>query len=269
MDGLTRTVREQIALGRLLPLGSPQDGAWITESAAVRVMRRAAAAVPGVRLGAVSLVAVDRGGTAPALPQAAPVGAPARAPIRIEAAFEAAPDEPLPQVADRLRLALWAAAEDGLGISVAEVDLHVTGLLDAQATDRGPQDGGDPAAGRGGADRGARTAPDAEAWETDDAEAGEALVPDAPEEVAAAVRAVPGVLRLSSRLGGFGSGVRVQDTDGTQGVPGRRVQVQFEVAAGHVPLAVARRVAGAVRAAAEPGAPGPVDAAVVVTGVGG
>ncbi|NUP44036.1 MAG: nucleopolyhedrovirus P10 family protein, partial [Streptomyces sp.] len=51
MDRLARTVREQVALGRLLPLGGAGDAAWITESAAVAVLRRAADALPGVRLG--------------------------------------------------------------------------------------------------------------------------------------------------------------------------------------------------------------------------
>ncbi|MCZ9338699.1 nucleopolyhedrovirus P10 family protein, partial [Streptomyces sp. TRM76130] len=30
-DRWARTVREQLGLGRFLPLGTPPDGAWITE----------------------------------------------------------------------------------------------------------------------------------------------------------------------------------------------------------------------------------------------
>ncbi|MGC3004257.1 nucleopolyhedrovirus P10 family protein, partial [Streptomyces sp. G35A] len=33
-DRWTRAVREQVGLGRLLPLGGPRDGAWIAERAA-------------------------------------------------------------------------------------------------------------------------------------------------------------------------------------------------------------------------------------------
>lgn len=46
-DGWTSAVRHQLSLGRLLPLGGPRDGAWITEAAAEAVLRRA---VRGVEL---------------------------------------------------------------------------------------------------------------------------------------------------------------------------------------------------------------------------
>ncbi|MGX1121441.1 hypothetical protein RKD37_006804 [Streptomyces ambofaciens] len=41
-DGWTRTVRERLGLGRLLPLGGPEDGAWIAERAAREVLLAAA-----------------------------------------------------------------------------------------------------------------------------------------------------------------------------------------------------------------------------------
>ncbi|MGW0417238.1 nucleopolyhedrovirus P10 family protein, partial [Streptomyces collinus] len=37
-DGWTQGVRHQLALGRLLPLGGPRDGAWIAEGAAAAVL---------------------------------------------------------------------------------------------------------------------------------------------------------------------------------------------------------------------------------------
>nr|WP_031522975.1 hypothetical protein [Streptomyces sp. NRRL F-5123] len=279
MDRLARTVREQVALGRLLPLGEAEDSAWITESAAVAALRRTADALPGVRLGALVIEldgdgdradgAADGGprglpGGAPGGASgggagggpgegasgavaarsegAAPVGALPYGPLRITADFAATPDDPLPRTAERLRAVLWASAREGLGVPVRSVDLAVTALLDElPAPDavlegvvvegEGPPEVTDGAAG-GPADR-----------------------------VAAAALAVPGVLRLSRRLAGFGTGVRVRDTP-----DGRRVQVQLTVAAGNRPYAVARAVSAAVTAAAADGAPGPVAAAVVVTG---
>lgn len=291
MDRLARTVREQVALGRLLPLGEAADSAWITENAAVAALRRVADALPGVRLGALAVELDDAadggsggapggasgevpggsGGAPGELPGgttsgasdgasdgttgegasgavagraggAAPVGALPYGPLRITADFAAALDEPLPRSAERLRAALWASAREGLGVPVRSVDLAVTGLLEelpaletalegVVVEGEGPPEVTDGAAG-GPADR-----------------------------VAAAALAVPGVLRLSRRLAGFGTGVRVRDTP-----EGRRVQVQLAVAAGNRPYAVARAVAAAVKAAAADGAPGPVSAAVVVTG---
>ncbi|WP_265934218.1 nucleopolyhedrovirus P10 family protein [Actinacidiphila acididurans] len=240
-DPLTRAVREQVALGRLLPLGGADDTSWITENAAVRVLRRACAGLPGIRLGAVD-AALDM--PSPDTPLAAPApGAPAGAlphvPVRISAAFEAGIDEPLPAVAERLRSALWSAATDLLGLAVTAVDLRVTGLLD------GPQ-----------------PAPPADA----PVAAGPAVSggdPGGPLEVAAL--AVPGVVGLTAALAGFGSGLRVLDATADDRHPGRRVQIQIAVAPGLVPLQVARQVATAVTTA---GAPGPVTVAVLVTDVG-
>lgn len=304
MDRLTRTVREQLALGRLLALGDPDEALWITESAVRELLRRAARAVPGVRLGHVAVrladmpyEAVETAKTAeppePAEPadsaepigpkaaagpsaerfadlayeeppvpasaavpvraaqvQAAPVrtapaGALPHAPLSVTADFEAAVDEPLPQSADRLRAALWAAVRDGLDAEVAAVDLRITGLLDA-----GPGQPGGPEPGE----------PPAEPGDT-----GPAIVQGTSEAVEAAVRAVPGVARLTHRLSGFGAGVRVRDTAPGDGSPARTVQVQIAVAAGRTPVGVARAAAAAARTAAARDAPGPVSATLVVT----
>jgi hypothetical protein len=292
MDRLTRTVRQQVALGRLLPLGGPDDPAWITERAAVTLLRSAAAGVPGVRLGATTLGPARRAGHdaggpgADVVPGAAPVGALPHVPLAIEAEFEATVTQPLPQSAERLREALWAAARDAVGLTVAAVDLAVTGLLEDE------RDGTDA----DGADAG-RAADAMDPEETSPVGPGIAQSP--AEAVEAAVRVVPGVLRLTGRLAILGSGVRVTDepavryarpaadgggdpaddaagaagspdgrADGGPAVRGRRVQVQIAVAAGHVPLVVARTVAGAAAKAAAADAPGPVSTAVVVTDAG-
>lgn len=242
-DPLTRAVREQLALGRLLPLGGADDTSWITESAAVRVLRRACVGLPGIRLGAVdAALDVSSADPAPAAPApGAPAGALPHAPVRISAAFDARVDEPLPAVAERLRSALWSAAADLLGLAVAAVDLRVTGLLD------GPE-----------------PPPPADAL----APARPAVVGGDPgDPLEAAALAVPGVVGLTAALAGFGPGLRVLDATADDPHPGRRVQIQIAVAPGLVPLHVARQVATAVTTAA-PGAPGPVTAAVLVTDAG-
>ncbi|MGW5350499.1 nucleopolyhedrovirus P10 family protein [Streptomyces sp. NPDC004031] len=269
MDRLARTVREQVALGRLLPLGEAADSAWITENAAVAALRRVADSLPGVRLGALVLELDDSGGDdggSGAVPGgtsggasgaapgegpsgavaarsegAAPVGALPYGPLRITADFAAALDEPLPRTAERLRAALWASAREGIGVPVHSVDLAVTGLLDELPAPDAVLEGV-VVEGEGPPEL------------TDGARGGPA------DRVAAAALAVPGVLRLTRRLAGFGAGVRVRDA-----ADGRRVQVQLAVAAGNRPYTVARAVAAAVTAAAAEGAPGPVAAAVVVT----
>jgi hypothetical protein len=251
-DRLTRTVREQVALGRLLPLGGPDDAVWITEEAAVGVLRHSCAALPGVRLGEVEVDLVPAEGPTAAVPGAAPMGALPHGPVRIGAGFEAGADEPLPVAADRLRSALWESARNALGLDVWAVDLRVTGLLEDDGA-AGPADAGD--SGRGG--------------DAAEPEAGPGIgPPGVAETVEAAARAVPGVLRLTRRLAGFGTGLRVRDHTSEEGgpqAPGRQVQVQIAVAPDRVPLEVARAVVAAVSAAAVPGAPGPVTAAVVVT----
>ncbi|WP_202232976.1 nucleopolyhedrovirus P10 family protein [Actinacidiphila reveromycinica] len=260
MDRLTRTVREQVALGRLLPLGAPEDAAWMTERTAVAALREVCAGLPGVRLGRVDVAlapdAPDGGTTdAPEVPAAAPVGALPHRPLRIEARFEAAMGEPLPVVAERLRTALFAAAGgDGLGLPVRVVDLAVTGLLDDAGAPAAEVGGGRPrpglaqAQGDGGDDREAR-----------------GTLEGTSEAVEAAVLAVPGLARLTRRLAGRG-GVQVHDTEAGGG-PVRCVRLQIATARSFRPLAVAREAAAAAARAARPGAPGPVSTAVVVTDI--
>jgi hypothetical protein len=254
MDRLARTVREQVALGRLLPLGGPDDAAWITERTAVAALREVCAALPGVRLGRVDVVTApdgDGGPDDPGLPAAAPLGALPHQTLRIRAGFEAVVGEPLPVMAERLRTALFAAAgEDGLGLPVRVVDLAVTGLID---------DPGAPSAAVGSG----RARPELEGDGEDDDEDGQGVVQGTAQAAEAAVRAVPGVARLTRRLTGRG-GVRIRDT---QAPAERHVQLQIATARSFRPLAVAREAAAAATRASTPGAPGPVSAAVVVTDI--
>ncbi|MFG2935607.1 nucleopolyhedrovirus P10 family protein [Streptomyces sp. NPDC048282] len=127
-DRWAEAVRHPLGFGRLLPLGGPHDGAWLAEAAADGVLRRAAAEVPGVRLGALRIAPADPADVQePAVPP--PPGAVPPGPLRLTADFAATAAEPLPATAAALRRAL-AVATDRLGLAVTEVDLRVTDLLD-------------------------------------------------------------------------------------------------------------------------------------------
>ncbi|MBT2384228.1 nucleopolyhedrovirus P10 family protein [Streptomyces sp. ISL-11] len=138
-DQWAQTVRRQLARGRLLPLGGAEDGAWITESAAVGALRRAAhAALPAVRLEAVriALVKATSPPAVPPPPSALPPG-----PLRIEADVATTADLPFPETAARLRAVLRHTAEEGLGLLVESTDLRLTDLLDAGTPPRNEPDG--------------------------------------------------------------------------------------------------------------------------------
>ncbi|MGW0029444.1 hypothetical protein ACWDXD_06340 [Streptomyces sp. NPDC003314] len=129
-EGWTAAVRDRLAPGRLLPLGTAEDGAWITERAARQVLDGAAAAVRGVVPGLIR-VGADPDGEREAGPLPVPPGGLAPGPLRIAADFGAVAGRPLPEVSEELRAALLGAAADGIGLRVAAVDLRVTELLDA------------------------------------------------------------------------------------------------------------------------------------------
>ncbi|MBV1936984.1 nucleopolyhedrovirus P10 family protein [Streptomyces sp. BV286] len=233
-DRWTQAVRHQIGLGRLLPLGGAHDGAWITEAAATSVLRRAVRQVPGVRLDALRLSLTDPDDASepavPAPPSALPPG-----PLRITAEFAAplTPDEPLPMTASRLRAALASTATDRLGLSVTEVDLRVTGLL---------EDGADPALPA----------------EPDDARPDEPHpAPDTDEaRVSAAALSVPGVTALSRKA-------RVEERHADTALPRRHVLVEIRVGTAGRALDVAR----AVRAKVTEALPDHPSVAVLVTAV--
>ncbi|MEU8627414.1 hypothetical protein [Streptomyces sp. NPDC048669] len=141
-DGWTAAVRQRLGLGRLLPLGGPADGAWISERAAVAVLRRAVRG-PGAGpvLGELRIAVADPG-TAPGPQVPPPPSALPPGPLRIEATMAATADQPLPVAAAALRSALLAAASRRLGLVVAEVDLQVTELLDTAPEPDEPEPAG-------------------------------------------------------------------------------------------------------------------------------
>ncbi|MFG2503703.1 nucleopolyhedrovirus P10 family protein [Streptomyces sp. NPDC048441] len=226
-DGWTEAVRRQLGLGRVLPLGGPGDGSWLTEAAADGVLRHAAERVSGVRLGGLRVALADPSETyvpsVPSPPSALPPG-----PLRITAEFAASAAEPLPAAAARLRAALFAAAEDRLGLVVEEVDLDVTELLDT-----GPAPVDVPA-------------------EPAKSPAEKEPAPDGGDEARAASAAlgVPGVQRLTGTLGGFGRAVHIEEsttTDTTDAaLPRRHARVELATDRGHRALDVALAVRTAV-----------------------
>jgi hypothetical protein len=240
-----RTVRQQLGLGRLLPLGGRLDGAWITEDAARAVLRRAAADVPGVRLDAPRVSLADPEDThepvVPSPPSALPPG-----PLRVTADFAAiaatatdaastGAEPPLPVVAARLRAALAGAAE-WVGLAVTEVDLRVTDLLDEEPARDGVPGADDSAV------RVSRPG-DAGAAGSDEVRA------------AGAALAVPGVTGLTSVLGGPGGrAVNIEERPADGGaLPRRHARVEIAVAADHRAVEVARAVRSAVATALRDG----------------
>ncbi|MFD8335773.1 nucleopolyhedrovirus P10 family protein [Streptomyces solisilvae] len=239
-DRLAQTVREQLRLGRLLPLGEREDGSWITERAAAEVLGRAAAEVPDAHLGSLRIAPADpdavEGPAVPPPPSALPPG-----PLRIAVECGATLAEPLPVTADRLRDVLLDAAADRLGLLVEAVDIRVTEVLEElpalrhhQPPPRPRPQPPPPAAGS--------PAPDSNA-----------------AAVGRTIASVPGVARLAPVLGSPRA-VRIE---------GAHIRVELAVAAGHRAVDVARAVRTAVARSAPVPAPGaqPPTVAVLVTAV--
>ncbi|KOT87325.1 hypothetical protein ADK86_36350 [Streptomyces sp. NRRL F-5755] len=219
---MVTAVRQQVGLGRLLPLGGPADGAWIAERPAAGVLREAGDALPGLRVGTVRLSLAEPD-AAPDSPVPAPPSALPPGPLRIEADFAATAGRPVPASAGLLREALLTCCAERLGLEVSAVDLRATDLLDED-------EGGDGAAGGGGGPESARTAP---------GQAG--ATAESADPLETAVLRVPGVVRLVPALGALSRPVRHEDG---------HVLVQLAVAADRRALDVARAVRGAVGTAA-------------------
>lgn len=228
------TVRHQLGLGRLLPLGGPHDGAWISQAAAEAVLRRAAGELRGVRLDGLRIALADpdtaHDPAVPPPPSALPPG-----PLRVTADFATTASEPLPTRAALVRTTLAAAATELLGLALAEVDLRVTALLDEEP-DAAPV-------------RAPAPPPAAE--------------PDAEDELRAATAAlmVPGVDHLTGGLGR--AAVHITELQEEGSLPRRHARVELAVSANHRAVDVARQV----RAAVTESLPDHPTVAVLVTAV--
>ncbi|MFF7979456.1 nucleopolyhedrovirus P10 family protein [Streptomyces sp. NPDC007901] len=228
-DRWAEAVRHPLGFGRLLPLGGPHDGAWLAETAADGVLRRAAGEVPGVRLGALRIAPADPTDVRePAVPP--PPGAVPPGPLRLSADFAATATEPLPTTAAALRRAL-AAATDRLGLAVTEVDLRVTDLLD--------EDTAEPADVRPPRPPSVRESAD----------------PDGARVTAAALT-VPGVDRVTGALS--------REIHFDAALPRRHVRVEVALANGLRAVEVARQVRTTVSEALDD----QPTVAVLVTSVG-
>ncbi|MCX5364643.1 nucleopolyhedrovirus P10 family protein [Streptomyces sp. NBC_00124] len=229
-DRWAQTVRHQLGLGRLLPLGGAHDGAWIAEEAAEAVLRRAVRELRGVRLDRLRISLADpedvHDPVVPPPPSALPPG-----PLRVTAEFAASADEPLPATAALLRTALATAATERLGLTVTEVDLQVTSLLD-EVPEAGPVRRPEPASAE-----------------------------PAGDPAAAAALSVPGVTGLTAALG---RAVQVEERQGETALPRRHVRVEVAVDAERRAVDVAR----AVRREVGKALPGHPTVAVLVTAVG-
>ncbi|AYC42279.1 nucleopolyhedrovirus P10 family protein [Streptomyces griseorubiginosus] len=231
-----RTVRHQLGLGRLLPLGGPGDGAWISEEAATAVLRTAARGLVGARLGTVRIGLAHPGdadeSVVPAPPSALRPG-----PLRLSAEFEATPAEPLPETAELLRTVLAGAAAESLGLDLAEVDLRVTALLDETAL---RDEAAEASSVRPEGRPEGRPEPSSVRQPAEAAPGHETLA-------AVAALAVPGVSVLTGLLG---RPVHIGDRETGEGaLPRRHVRVELAVGAGRRAVDVAREVRAAVGAA--------------------
>ncbi|MDP9610877.1 nucleopolyhedrovirus P10 family protein [Streptomyces demainii] len=243
-DRLAQTVREQLRLGRLLPLGGREDGSWITERAASEVLGRAAAEVADVRLTTLRIAPADPGtAESPAVPP--PPSALPPGPLRIAAECGATPAEPFPATADRLREVLLGAAADRLGLLVEAVDVRVTEVLEAPAEPprpapphHGPQPPPAPPQPQPQPSPPTSPRPPRSAAEGHD---------PATTAAASAAVSVPGVARLAPVLGSPRA-VRIE---------GAHIRIELAVAAHHRALDVARAVRTAVAQSAPPPPPPP------------
>ncbi|MGI5351533.1 hypothetical protein ACQEU8_25640 [Streptomyces sp. CA-250714] len=258
---LTRAVRQQLGLGRHLPLGEAADGAWVTEEAAVAVLDRSVRSVPGVRLSALRVeLTSPRAAVEPAVPP--PPGALPPGPLTLTAELASPADRPVPAAADDVRQALLAAAEQELGLALESVDLRVTELVETAAP--GPAAGDGPESGRV-SDAGASGS------DTEASGSAGAAHQDAADRVARAVLAVEGVARLAPVVGpalsrvAAGPAVSAVQIEGDPKEGRCHVLLQLGVSPTRRALDTASAASAAARNAL--GAAGKVTVAVLVTAI--
>ncbi|MFE7122049.1 hypothetical protein ACFU99_42110 [Streptomyces sp. NPDC057654] len=120
-------VRAELRPGRPLPLGEPDDDAWIVETAATRTFRAAAESLSGVLAGSCRVVPADPEAARTASEQGS---GPYRGPLRVTLDVAATAEWTVPELADRVRILVADAAHRTVGMDVAEIDVSVVDLLD-------------------------------------------------------------------------------------------------------------------------------------------
>ncbi|MFE2378719.1 Asp23/Gls24 family envelope stress response protein [Streptomyces sp. NPDC059398] len=118
-------VRLELRPGRTLPLGEPDEDAWIVEAAAARTFRAAAELVPGVQVGSCRIAPLDRAGSS-----AGPADTAPRGPVRVRVEASVALTLNLQEAADEIRERIAGAADSALGMEVASVDVCITDVTD-------------------------------------------------------------------------------------------------------------------------------------------
>ncbi|MBD0735565.1 hypothetical protein [Streptomyces sp. CBMA29] len=118
-------VRTELRPGRLVPLGDPAADDWITETAAARLFRQAADAVPGVVAGSCRITAAREPAryVLPGLPLP-------RVPLRVRIEVAIGLRRTVPGAAAAVRERVMNAAHAVIGLDVAVVDVSVVDVLD-------------------------------------------------------------------------------------------------------------------------------------------
>ncbi|MGW1642627.1 hypothetical protein [Streptomyces lavendulae] len=114
-DRIINAVRAEVRLGALLVLNDPDHDLRIAESAAAKVLRRAADTVPGTRTGSCRVFPSANGCRAHTVT------------ITVAAGL----DEPLRDRAEAVRRAVLRAGEHILGLAVTTVDVTINAVLDS------------------------------------------------------------------------------------------------------------------------------------------
>ncbi|MCE7082238.1 hypothetical protein [Streptomyces sp. ST2-7A] len=233
---MTETVREQVRMGRLLPLGDPVPAGtgWIAEGAAREVLIGDVAGVPGTRV--LRLRFAPDGDAAPLGWEERPAAGLPRGAVRLEAEVLLSGEEPLPETADRVRTALTVGART-LSLPVTAVDVRVNGLLEPGTADAAAPEGTEP-------DGTPTTVPDTPAARapigSDPTEGGDA--DPLARAVVAALTAIAGVRGTVPFPGPAGRSVRITPAGDTEWV-----EVQLALARAS---ATGTTIAEAARAAA-------------------
>lgn len=115
---VVNAVRAEVRLGAMLLLDDPDHNLRIAESAAAKVLRRAADTVLGARAASCRLTPVPGGHS-------------------IALTVATALDQPLREQAQRIRQAVLYAAEHTLGLAVTAVDLDINAVLELPRVPRG------------------------------------------------------------------------------------------------------------------------------------
>ncbi|MFJ9348316.1 hypothetical protein [Streptomyces sp. NPDC101237] len=112
-DRVMAAVRAEARLGRLLRLADPDRDLRIAESAAAKILRRAADTVPGTRAAACRLAPAGEGLN-----------------VLVTMTVAAALGRPLPETVQRVRRAVLRSATEELGLAVTAVDITVVDVLE-------------------------------------------------------------------------------------------------------------------------------------------